>query len=67
MKVIINNRTIHLFKGARVKEAVQKYALEHGGEMPDGPYVVTDRDGNELKITGRLSDNDELYIKPKTT
>lgn len=67
MKLYVNHRAIELFQGARVKEALQKYALEHGGEMPDGPYVVTDRDGNELKITGRLSDKDELYIKPKTT
>jgi len=67
MKVIINNRTIHLYRGARVKEALQKYALEHGGEMPEGPYIVTDSDGNELRITGRLSENDVLYVKPKIT
>ena len=67
MKVYVNHRAIELFQGARVKEALQKYALEYGREMPDGPYTVTDHDGNELKITGRLSDNDELYIKPKTS
>ena len=65
MQVIVNHRAIELFQGARVKEALQRYALEYGGEIPEGPYIVTDRDGNELKITGRLSENDELYIKPK--
>jgi len=65
MKVIINHHTVHLYPGARVKEALQKFALVHGAEMPQGPYVVTDRDGNTRKITGRLSENDELLIKPK--
>jgi len=67
MKVTVNHRAIELFKGARVKEAVQKFALEHGNEMPRGPYVVTDGDGNIQKITGRLSEDDVLFIKPKNT
>lgn len=67
MKVIINNHPITLFKGARVKEGLQRFALKHGDEMPQGPYKVTDGDGNVLRITGRLSENQKLFIKPQNT
>ncbi|GEM_PF-1703975 len=67
MKVIINHHPVTLFKGARVKEALQRFALEHGNEMPHGPYMVTDGDGNVLRITGRLSENQKLFIKPQNT
>ena len=67
MKVIINNQTLYLFKGARVRDAINTFASEYPGNMPDEPYSVTDRDGNMVMPDGRLSENDKLFIKPKNS
>lgn len=65
MKVIINNQPLRLFVGARVKDAIRQFSEIHSDKMPQGPYTITDRDGNIRKPGGRLSENDHLFIKPK--
>jgi len=65
MKVIINNQPLRLFEGARVKDAVRKFAEIYSEEMPPAPYTITDRYENIIRPDGRLSENDHLFINPK--
>jgi hypothetical protein len=65
MKVIINDKPIRLFEGARVQDAVRTFSETYSREMPEPPYTITDLHGNIIRPDGRLSENEQLFIKPK--
>lgn len=65
MKVIINEKPIRLFEGARVKDAIRKFSEIYQEQMPESPYTIADAHGNIIRPEGRLSENDQLFIKPK--
>jgi hypothetical protein len=67
MKVIINDTTIEIFNGARVKDALLKYSKAEYRAVLKNKGNVTDKHKNPLDLDGELSENQQLYIENVTT
>jgi 5'-nucleotidase/UDP-sugar diphosphatase len=65
MKIIINNITLELFNGARVRDAILGYYAEIGEECPDPMPAVEDKYGNMVESDGELNDGNVIFIKEK--
>lgn len=63
MQIKVNNQSVDIFKGARVKDAVRHYSLEEYREVIRGKKVVKDHRGIRLGLGGRVKDQSELNIQ----
>lgn len=67
MKVIINNITLELFNGARVRDAILGYFAQKNEKCPDPIPLVEDKYGNVVEPDGELKEGNVLFIKGKKT
>jgi 5'-nucleotidase / UDP-sugar diphosphatase len=65
MKITVNNITLELHNGARVKDAILKYYSQQGNIRPKYFPPVEDPFGNEVSPDGELDDGNALFIKIK--
>ncbi len=65
MKITVNNITLELHNGARVKDAILKYYSQQGNIGPKYFLRVEDPFGNEVSSDGELDDGNALFIKIK--
>ena len=65
MKIIVNNISLELHNGAKVKDAIMKYYTEQDKCSPKGFPLVEDPFGNIVDKEGELSEGNSLFIKKK--
>ena len=65
MKVTVNNITLELFDGAKVRDAILGYYAFKSEKCPDPLPAVEDKYGNVVEADGELTEGSELYIKEK--
>lgn len=63
MKVQINNKTVTLFNGARVIDALRAYYSQQDIPLPESLPCVTDAYGNTVAPSGALSCHSKLFIQ----
>ena len=68
MRVFVNNLSVSVFEGARVKDAVNKYSSQLLIKVePNKQGVkVNDIHGNPVMPDGSLSKNDQIYVNTDT-
>ncbi len=64
MRVFVNNLSVNVFEGARVKDAVNKYSSQLLIKFEPGKQgvKVNDIHGNTVMPDGSLSENDHIYV-----
>jgi hypothetical protein len=62
MIVLMNEKEIEIFSGARVGDALLKYSKEEYRAVSRGKKQVTDKWGNPHQLDGELTDEQHLYI-----
>ncbi|MBP7507577.1 MAG: bifunctional metallophosphatase/5'-nucleotidase [Prolixibacteraceae bacterium] len=65
MKIIVNNLSIEIHNGAKVKDAVIRYYSEIKKKLPKSFPVIEDSYGNIVDSDGELSEGNKLLIKEK--
>ena len=65
MKVIINQTSVEIFKGAHLSDAVLKYSKESYKLLMNNKIWLEDERGNSMDADGRLWDGIKLFIKHK--
>ena len=65
MKITVNNITLDLHSGAKVRDAILKYYTELDIHSPDHFPRVEDPYGNKVAKDGELTDGNILFIKTK--
>lgn len=63
MKIKVNNTSLELYSGGKVKDAILKYYSQLGKKVPEHFPPVEDRFGNEVAIDGELTDGSVLFIR----
>lgn len=63
MIVYLNDRQLEIFEGARVKDAVLKFAKEKYRAVNAGETIVMDKHNNPVEPDGELSDDQRLYLQ----
>lgn len=63
MQVYVNDLRVTLFEGARVRDAVNKYASRLFINTGQTWTVVKDDQGNQVMPDGSLSENDRIYVE----
>ncbi len=63
MIVTINNREIEVFAGAKVKNALSKYAQKEYRAVAAGEKKIVDKNGNPVDLDGALSEGSKLFVK----
>ncbi len=64
MTVIVNDTSIRIFNGARVGDAVLRWAVRNRIDISEVPSIhVTDRWGHSLDNAAPLSENQMIRIK----
>ena len=63
MKIRINGKTVELFDGARVMDALRKYSRADLESIKNKNKKIVDSHGHRLELDGELSEGDEFYIK----
>lgn len=66
MDVVINDKIISVFKGAKVRDAVRSYSMEEFQDVNKGEKIVVDHSGNQVSLGGELTQNQNIKIKKKT-
>jgi hypothetical protein len=66
MRVRINNKSVKIFSGARVRDVLIKYSQKSYKRVLKSKYIVVDENGNSVDVDGELSDGLNLFIKKKT-
>ena len=62
MQVKVNEVTLNIFKGARVKDVVMQYSHEDYQLLLRGSKVVKNHHGHRLGLGGRVLENSELTL-----
>ncbi len=62
MKITVNNVSLSIFEGAKVKDAMRMYYAKIGKHFPDKIPVVRDTFGHRLGLDGALLPDSVLYI-----
>jgi 5'-nucleotidase/UDP-sugar diphosphatase len=65
MKITVNDTSLELHSGARVKDAVVSYYVQSGRKIPKRLPIVEDRYGNSVALDGALTDGSVLFIRTK--
>jgi hypothetical protein len=63
LNVQINDETIELFYGARLKDAVGKYSRTELKCILNKTKQIVDRYGHQVELDGEVSDGDDFYIR----
>lgn len=59
IKVYLNGKPVHIFRGMKVKHILSLETLQ---EIKSGESIITDEEGNERGLEGSLSDGEKLHI-----
>ncbi|MBM3293091.1 MAG: bifunctional metallophosphatase/5'-nucleotidase [Candidatus Aminicenantes bacterium] len=62
MKIKVNDKTIEIFAGARVEDALRKYSPAEWALVRNKEKKVSDRCGHEVGLDGELAEGEELVI-----
>ena len=63
MLVKVNEKTVEIFSGARVKDIVRKHSRTAWKKVLDKKASVFDRYGYEVALDGELSGGEELFVR----
>jgi hypothetical protein len=63
MKIKVNEKTVEIFSGASVKDAVLKYSRTAWKQVRDQKKSVFDLYGHEIASDGELSEGSELFVE----
>lgn len=63
MQIKVNDQTIEIFSGARVKDVLRKYSSAEWKLVQKNEKKICDRHGHEVALDGELSDGEEFFIK----
>jgi sulfur carrier protein ThiS len=63
MQIKVNEQTIEIFAGAKVRDALRKYSLAEWTLVRKNEKKVSDRCGHEVGLDGELNGGEELFIK----
>ena len=63
MKIKVNDQTIEIFAGAKVKDVLRKYSRAEWTRVRKNEKTVRDRCGHEVGLDGELSGGEELFIE----
>ena len=65
MQVKVNGRTIELFSGAKVEDALRRYSRTEWRRVRDGERRVCDAHGHEVGLDGELAGGQELITSAR--
>jgi len=65
MKAKINDQTIEIFKGAKIKDLLRSYSYQKYKEVKKGTAVLKDSGGNIANLDGEINNNQKYYIFSK--
>ncbi len=63
MEITVNNTTLHIFEGAKVKDAIRMYYAQQDKSIPKPMPIVRDAFGHILGVEGSLLPNTILHIE----
>jgi hypothetical protein len=63
MKIKMNGRTVDIFAGALVMDALRKYSKITWKQVQNNKKIVLDGCGHEVALDGELEDGEELFVK----
>jgi sulfur carrier protein ThiS len=63
MQIKVNDQTIEIFSGARVKDVLRKYSNSELKLVQKNKKKVCNRRGHEVALDGELSGGEEFFIK----
>ena len=63
MIIKVNGRTIELFAGASVGDAIRRHSREAWRNVRGKRAFVFDAWGNEIALDGALSEGDEIFVR----
>ena len=67
MQIKVNEQTIKIFSGARVRDVLRKYSRAEWKLVQKNEKKVCDRHGHEVGLDGELSGGEEFFIKECAT
>jgi hypothetical protein len=67
MKVYIDNKEVHIFSGARIRDALLAFSPHMLRMVLAGNLSVSDRFGNPTEVDGPLIDGQRLTLTKKKT
>lgn len=63
MTVLINDKEIEIFTGARVRDVLLKYSKEaYNAALSDENFII-DKNNNSIDLDGGVSEGQRLYTK----
>ena len=63
MQIKVNEQTIEIFAGARVRDVLRKYSRTEWTLVQKKEKKVSDSHGHEVGLDGELNGGEELVIK----
>jgi hypothetical protein len=63
MQVKVNEKSVEIFSGACVKDAVRKYSRTAWKKVRENKVSVFDGYGHEVAPDGELSGGEELFVR----
>ncbi len=63
MKIQVNDRTVEVFSGAQVADALRAYSKATWKQVQNGGKVVLDGAGHEVALDGPLAEGARLQVK----
>lgn len=63
MKIQVNDKTIEIFSGARVADALRRYSPVSWKQVQKGSKRVLDGYGHEVALDGELSEGSRLVVR----
>ena len=64
MVVQVNQKEVEVFAGARVRDAVLKYAKDVYRSARSGETIITDKNSNPVDLDGELTNGQRLFTSP---
>ena len=65
MQIKVNDQTIEIFAGARVRDVLRKYSRAEWTLVRNNEKKVSDRYGHEVGLDGELNGGEELVIEAR--
>jgi len=63
MQIKVNEQTIEIFAGARVRDVLLKYSRAEWTRVRNKEKIVTDAHGHEVGLDGELNGGEKLVIE----
>jgi len=67
MQIKVNEQTIEIFAGARVRDVLRKYSRTEWTLVRKNKKKVTDAHGHEVGLDGELNGGEALVIEARAT